>query len=89
MVDRALRFIRDMPIESTASIWKALLNACRMHKNVDLRAYAAERVFELDPDDPGPHYLIPFPLSYALIVAAENMLPQKHSDGITKMEGHG
>ncbi|KFK30044.1 hypothetical protein AALP_AA7G209800 [Arabis alpina] len=57
-LDRALRFIREMPIEPTAAIWKALLNACRMHKNMDLGAYAAERVFELDPDDPGPHVIL-------------------------------
>ncbi|CDY69563.1 BnaCnng64210D [Brassica napus] len=57
-LDRALRFIREMPIEPTAAIWKALLNACRMHKNVELGAYAAEHVFELDPDDPGPHVIL-------------------------------
>ncbi|ESQ53725.1 hypothetical protein EUTSA_v10027054mg [Eutrema salsugineum] len=57
-LDRALRFIREMPIEPTAAIWKALLNACRMHKNTELGAYAAEHVFELDPDDPGPHVIL-------------------------------
>ncbi|KAL1215793.1 Pentatricopeptide repeat-containing protein [Cardamine amara subsp. amara] len=57
-LDRALRFIREMPIEPTAAIWKALLNACRVHKNMELGAYAAEHVFELDPDDPGPHVIL-------------------------------
>lgn len=55
---QAERFIKEMPIKPTAAIWKALLGACRMHKNIDLGAYAAERVFELDPYDSGPHILL-------------------------------
>lgn len=57
-LDHAQRFIKEMPIEPTAPIWKALLGACRMHKNVELGAYAAERVFELDPYDSGPHIIL-------------------------------
>lgn len=57
-LDHALRFIREMSIEQTAEVWKALLGACRMHKNVDLGAYAAERVFELDPHDSGPYVIL-------------------------------
>lgn len=56
LLDRALNFIREMPVEPTAAVWKALLGACRMHKNMDLGAYAAERVFELDPYDSGPPF---------------------------------
>lgn len=54
----AERFIREMPIQPTAAVWKALLGACRRHNNMDLGAYAAERVFELDPHDSGPHMLL-------------------------------
>ncbi|KAI3459019.1 hypothetical protein Pfo_015682 [Paulownia fortunei] len=55
---RAERFIREMTIQPTAALWKALLGACRMHKNMELGVYAAERVFELDPHDSGPHMLL-------------------------------
>ena len=58
LLDRAERFIREMPIKPTAAVWGALLGACRMHKNMELGAYAAERVFELDPHDSGPHILL-------------------------------
>ncbi|PON78250.1 DYW domain containing protein [Trema orientale] len=58
LLDRAERFIREIPIEPTAAIWGALLGACRMHKNMELGAYAAERVFELDPHDSGPYILL-------------------------------
>ncbi|KAI3731047.1 hypothetical protein L1987_62230 [Smallanthus sonchifolius] len=57
-LDRALNFIKELPIEPTSAIWGALLGACRMHKNMELGAYAAERVFELDPYDSGPHILL-------------------------------
>ncbi|XP_047968568.1 pentatricopeptide repeat-containing protein At3g24000, mitochondrial isoform X1 [Salvia hispanica] len=57
-LERAERFILSMPIEPTAAIWKALLGACRVHKNMFLGGYAAERVFELDPYESGPHMLL-------------------------------
>ncbi|XP_058184226.1 pentatricopeptide repeat-containing protein At3g24000, mitochondrial [Rhododendron vialii] len=56
--DRAKRFIENMPIEPNAAVWGALLGSCRMHKNMELGAYAAERVFELGPRDSGPHVLL-------------------------------
>lgn len=55
---RAEIFIRNMPIEPDAAVWKALLGACRMHKNAELGAYAAEQVFKLDPNDSGPHIIL-------------------------------
>ncbi|CAM8888392.1 unnamed protein product [Rhodiola kirilowii] len=58
LLDRAERFIREMPIQPTAAIWGALLGACRMHKNVELGAYAAERAFELNPHDSGHHIIL-------------------------------
>ncbi|XP_043722151.1 pentatricopeptide repeat-containing protein At3g24000, mitochondrial [Telopea speciosissima] len=58
LLDKAEKFIREMPIEPTAAVWGALLGACRMHRNMELGAFAAERVFELDPHDSGPHVLL-------------------------------
>ncbi|KAI4329680.1 hypothetical protein MLD38_028040 [Melastoma candidum] len=47
-----------MPIEPTAEVWGALMSACKMHKNLDLGAYAAEKAIELDPVDSGPHVIL-------------------------------
>ncbi|PIA30603.1 hypothetical protein AQUCO_05500133v1, partial [Aquilegia coerulea] len=58
LFDRAQRFIEDMPVQPSAAIWGALLGACRMHGNIELGTLAAERVFELDPHDSGPHVLL-------------------------------
>nr|XP_043617896.1 pentatricopeptide repeat-containing protein At3g24000, mitochondrial-like [Erigeron canadensis] len=57
-LDRAVSFIKEMPIEPTAALWGALLGACRIHKNMELGTYAAERVLELDPYDSGTHILL-------------------------------
>ncbi|KAK8940395.1 Pentatricopeptide repeat-containing protein [Platanthera zijinensis] len=57
-LERAQNFIIEMPLEPTAAIWGALLGACRMHKDAKLGQFAAERVFELDPHDAGPHLLL-------------------------------
>ncbi|KAJ4704143.1 Pentatricopeptide repeat-containing protein [Melia azedarach] len=58
LLDQAEKFLREMPIEPTAAVWGALLGACRMYKNMELGTYAAERIFELDPHDSGPHVLL-------------------------------
>ncbi|KAI9097487.1 hypothetical protein K1719_025258 [Acacia pycnantha] len=55
----AKKFIEEeMPIEPPAAIWGALLGASKMHKNLEMGAYAAERIFKLDPSDSGPHILL-------------------------------
>ncbi|XP_073304972.1 pentatricopeptide repeat-containing protein At3g24000, mitochondrial [Primulina huaijiensis] len=57
-LDRAVTFIREMKIEPTAAVWKALLGASRMHKNMELGVFAAEHAIKLDPHDSGPHMLL-------------------------------
>ncbi|KAG5047730.1 hypothetical protein AAZX31_06G301300 [Glycine max] len=58
LLDQAKSFIEEMPIEPTVAIWGALLGASKMHKNTEMGAYAAQRVFELDPSYPGTHTLL-------------------------------
>lgn len=58
LLSRAQHFIDEMPIEPSAAVWGALLGACRMHGNIELGTFAAERVFELDPYDSGPPVLL-------------------------------
>ncbi|PKA64694.1 Pentatricopeptide repeat-containing protein [Apostasia shenzhenica] len=54
----ALRFIRDVPIEPDPAIWGALLNGCRIHRNVELGELAAEHIFELDSQSAGYYILL-------------------------------
>ncbi|KMZ59197.1 Pentatricopeptide repeat-containing protein [Zostera marina] len=59
LLQEALSFIKSTEFATTnAALWGALLGACRVHRNVDIGKYAAERVFELDPTDSGAHLLL-------------------------------
>eukprot|EP01018_Ginkgo_biloba_P000439 Gb_36918 [translate_table: standard] len=57
-LDEARDFIYKMPIKPDATVWGCLLGACRIHKNIELGEYVAERLFELDPKDPAPYVLL-------------------------------
>ncbi|KAM1244514.1 hypothetical protein ACFX1X_036300 [Malus domestica] len=54
----AYQFIQRMPMEATPGAWGALLGACRVHKNVDLAKIAANKLFEIEPDNPGNYVLL-------------------------------
>lgn len=58
LVDRAYEFIQNMPIHPTISVWGALLGSCRMHGKTKLGKIAAEKLFELDPEDSGNHVVL-------------------------------
>ncbi|KAL4182275.1 hypothetical protein AMTRI_Chr12g275160 [Amborella trichopoda] len=45
--------IKDMPIKPDSRIWGALLNACKIHSNLDIAVYAAKNVLELEPENIG------------------------------------
>ncbi|KAG7024054.1 putative pentatricopeptide repeat-containing protein, partial [Cucurbita argyrosperma subsp. argyrosperma] len=57
-LDRAKRFIELMPIKPDASVWGALLSACRNHSNLEMGKEVAQELFELEPDNPGNYVLL-------------------------------
>ncbi|XP_042479192.1 pentatricopeptide repeat-containing protein At1g11290, chloroplastic [Macadamia integrifolia] len=57
-LDEAWDFIQKMPIEPGISVFGAMLGACRIHKNVELGEKAAERLFDLGPEEGGYHVLL-------------------------------
>eukprot|EP01018_Ginkgo_biloba_P011243 Gb_34299 [translate_table: standard] len=57
-LDEAYDFIKKMPLKPNASVWGALLGACRIHCNVELGEQVAEHLFDLEPKDAGNYVLL-------------------------------
>lgn len=64
--DEAESFIKEMKIAPSVPIWEAVLGTCEMHKNENLGERAAEKLFELDPEEASNYILL------ANIFAAKN-----------------
>lgn len=58
LLEEAYDLIKNMPMVPSESAWGALLNACRMHGNVELAKLSAQKVLELDPQDGGIYVLL-------------------------------
>jgi pentatricopeptide repeat protein len=57
-LDEAKDFINKMPIKADASVWSCLLSACRIYSNIELGEYAAEQLFELNPENDYAYVLL-------------------------------
>ncbi|KAK6144108.1 hypothetical protein DH2020_020928 [Rehmannia glutinosa] len=58
LMEEAMELINSLSIKPGANIWGALLGASRVHGNVDLGCWAAERLLEAKPDNPGYYVLL-------------------------------
>ncbi|CAN6168966.1 unnamed protein product [Urochloa humidicola] len=56
-IEEARQLITDMPFEPDAVIWRALLGACRIYKNVEVAEEAMAKLRVLDPHADG-HYVL-------------------------------
>ncbi|KAI3727046.1 hypothetical protein L1987_66854 [Smallanthus sonchifolius] len=50
LLDEAFALIRDAPFKPTVNMWAALLTACRVHKNLELGKFAAEKIYGMEPE---------------------------------------
>ncbi|KAH7844414.1 hypothetical protein Vadar_027749 [Vaccinium darrowii] len=57
-LDEAMNLINSMPFEPHSGIWGALLGASRVHLRLDLAKLAAQRLFELEPDNATPYVVL-------------------------------
>ncbi|CAK9178366.1 unnamed protein product [Ilex paraguariensis] len=53
----ARMMVERMPMEPNAGVWGALLNACKVHGNIELGKEAAEKLCALNPSD-GRNYIM-------------------------------
>eukprot|EP00268_Persea_americana_P013766 TRINITY_DN16119_c1_g1_i1.p1 TRINITY_DN16119_c1_g1~~TRINITY_DN16119_c1_g1_i1.p1 ORF type:complete len:673 (+),score=108.59 TRINITY_DN16119_c1_g1_i1:108-2126(+) len=57
LFEKAEEMMRKMPMEPDTVMWKALLGACRVHKNFELGEKAGNRLIELAPNDNATYVL--------------------------------
>lgn len=55
LLHEAEALIKKMPVEPDATLWGALLGACKMHGDAALAKKAAEQIFRLEPNNSGAH----------------------------------
>ncbi|KAL4560763.1 hypothetical protein LXL04_032917 [Taraxacum kok-saghyz] len=58
LLNEAYELITEMPMEADKVVWGAVLNACRMHGNVELGRLATEKLLKLDPNDSSVYMLM-------------------------------
>ncbi|KAF3490431.1 hypothetical protein F2Q69_00056762 [Brassica cretica] len=57
-IGEAKSFIDNMPVEPMASAWGALLNACRIHKKVELAEEIAEKLLSMGSNESSVYVLL-------------------------------
>lgn len=57
-LDEARDFIESMRMKPDASVWRALLSACRVTFNAELAEHVFEKLVELEPMNPGNYVLL-------------------------------
>lgn len=88
-LEEAYDFIQKMPLEPTAGAWGALLGACRVHKNMELAKIAANRLFEIEPNNPGNYVLLSNTFASAKLWDEASEIRNLMRDrGITKEPGY-
>ncbi|KAK9726269.1 hypothetical protein RND81_05G202800 [Saponaria officinalis] len=57
-MDEIQAMLNEMKIRPDASIWKAVLGACRVHRNVDMAEIAFKNLLELEPQNAVPYVML-------------------------------
>ncbi|KAK4790658.1 hypothetical protein SAY86_017962 [Trapa natans] len=58
LLDEAMDMIEAMPLPADAVVWGSLLAACKVHRNIVLGKYVADKLLEINPSDSGPYVLL-------------------------------
>lgn len=57
-LQEAKDLIEKMPLEATASMWGSLLASCRVYRDVDIAEIAANKLFQIEPNNAGNHIIL-------------------------------
>ncbi|CAN4119740.1 unnamed protein product [Withania somnifera] len=58
LLEEAYELVLGMTMEADASVWGALVSACRVNGNIEMGEKAALKLLELDPGDSGTYILL-------------------------------
>lgn len=58
LLQEAVDFVANMPVEPHPGLWGALAGACRIHDNVELGVEVGKRLIELEPHHGGRYVLL-------------------------------
>lgn len=58
MLDKAVALIDGMPFPAGGTVWRTLLAACRVHRNLELGELAAEKLISCQPQDSAAYVLL-------------------------------
>ncbi|KAJ8754019.1 hypothetical protein K2173_001917 [Erythroxylum novogranatense] len=58
LLEEAEQLILNMPFEPEASVWRALLDSCRLHLNTNVGKRTAKRILAMEPQDPSTYVLV-------------------------------
>ncbi|KAF4351619.1 hypothetical protein F8388_003272 [Cannabis sativa] len=61
LIDESMGFVNQMRaegIEVPASVWGALLGACRIHNNIEIGKLAGEKILEIEPANSGVYLIL-------------------------------
>jgi pentatricopeptide repeat protein len=82
----AEEIINNMSVKPNKFLWASLLSGCRIHKNVRLARWAAEALFEIEPENPATYVTVAnIYASVGLFDKVDNVRRTMESKGVTKM----
>ncbi|CAA0360662.1 unnamed protein product [Arabidopsis thaliana] len=87
-LEEAKSMIEEMPMRPDSVIWGSLLAACKVHRNITLGEYVAEKLLEVEPSNSGPYVLLSN--MYAELRKWEDVMNVRKSmrkEGVTKQPG--
>jgi pentatricopeptide repeat protein len=58
LLEKAMDIINQMPFPAGSTVWRTVLAACRVHRNLELGKHAAEKLISLQPQDSSAYVLL-------------------------------
>ncbi|KAL1216940.1 Pentatricopeptide repeat-containing protein [Cardamine amara subsp. amara] len=87
-LEEAKNMIEEMPMQPDSVIWGSLLAACKVHRNITLGKYVAEKLLEVETSNSGPYVLLSN--MYAELGKWEDVMNVRklmRKEGVTKQPG--